>query len=77
MTDTQRIAILKTGGLSRVLDGRIGMTFVVDKFTDTIDNRGRMAHVRDYRYPTQGNGFQIWSLGPEDYDLLPAEAAPE
>lgn len=57
--------------LSRVLDGQIGMTFIVDKFTYRIDNRGQVAHVRDYRYPSKLKGdYQIWSIGPEGYTII-------
>lgn len=63
-----RVVTLKQGGLSRVLDGRVGMTFVVDRFTDTVDHRGQMAHVRDYRYPGTYFPWQVWSLGPGDYE---------
>jgi hypothetical protein len=59
-------------GLSRVLEGTVGMTFVVDHFTDTVDNRGQIAHVRDYRYSggPLDRPFQIWSIGPEGYERV-------
>ena len=57
--------------LSRVMNGQIGMTFIVDEFTDTIDDRGKIAHVRDYRYfNTFGRLYQIWSIDPEGYEVI-------
>jgi len=65
---------LLPAGRSRVLDGETGMTFVVDSFTDTYDNRGKVAHVRDYRHfkncATLGRPFQIWSIGPGGYEMI-------
>lgn len=61
---------LKRSGLPRVLNGQVGQTFIVDVFSDTIDNRGRMAHVRDYRYASNQYEYQIWSLGPNDYEIV-------
>lgn len=59
-------------GLSRVLNGVVGMEFEVDKFTDTGDGKVKdgVAHVRDYRYPQSdgGNPWQIWSLGHGDWE---------
>lgn len=64
-----KIALINDKGVGRILDGKVGMTFIVDKFTDTIDNRGQMAHVRDYRF-THFNNYEIWSIGPEGYSLI-------
>lgn len=55
-------------GAGRVLRGEPGMTFVVDSFTVT--GRGNIAHVRDYRFVTKGRDFQIWSIGPEGYEIV-------
>lgn len=65
-----RIVKLKQEGLARVLDGIIGMTFIVDRFIDTVDNRGKVAHVRDYRYAGDYNIYSIWSIGPEGYEEI-------
>lgn len=62
------VKIVGQEGLARVLSGMVGMTFVVDKFTDGA--RGRVAHVRDYRYPNRPGGFQIWSIGAEGYEEI-------
>lgn len=66
-----RVVRLKKEGLDRVLNGTVGMTFIVDRFTDTVDDRGWMAHVRDYRY---GRGtdspYQVWSIGPDGYEEI-------
>lgn len=67
-----RVVRLKEKGLDRVLNGTVGMTFIVDKFTDTVDDRGQMAHVRDYRFRREhwqtSKMYQIWSIGPEGYE---------
>lgn len=63
------VARLTRDGLGRVLNGKIGMTFIVDKFTDTTGGK-KVAHVRDYRYPGDHYPFQIWSIGPEGYEIL-------
>lgn len=54
--------MLTQSGLSRVIDGAVGMVFEVDSWTNTI------AHVRDYRFPRFVDGvkhadYQIWTLG--------------
>lgn len=61
---------LKCSGIARVLSGHEGQTFIVDKFTPTIDNRGLLVHVRDYRYPNDHRKFQTWTLGPDDYEVI-------
>lgn len=63
------IAKLTGTGWTRVLNGKAGMTFIVDKFTPD-QNGGRVAHVRDYRWPTSGFPFQIWSLTADQYELV-------
>lgn len=60
---------INKNALSRVMDGKAGMTFIVDSFTDTIDKRGKMAHVRDYRYNIL-TAFQIWSIRPDAYEII-------
>jgi hypothetical protein len=55
-------------GLERVLNGSVGMTFVVDSFTDGV--KGKVAHVRDYRIPQNGKAFQIWSISADGYELI-------
>lgn len=61
---------LLSKGLDRVMDGQIGMTFIVDSFTDKVDNSGQVAHVRDYRYGRTIRDYQIWSIGPEGYKII-------
>ena len=70
---TQMIARLTKDGTARVLNGEVGMTFIVDEITT--NGLRRIAHVRDYRYPRVVNGerhadYQIWSIGPEGYQLV-------
>lgn len=72
---TMMIAKLTEGGLDRVLDGKVGMTFIVDSITE--NGLRRIARVRDYRYPRIINGkrhtdYQIWSIGPDGYQLVTA-----
>lgn len=57
-------------GLPRVLDGEVGMTFVVEATTKRIAGDGIVAHVRDYRYHNGQNDYQIWSIGPEGYEVV-------
>lgn len=65
-------------GTHRVLNGETGLTFIVDSFTGSRSG-GLVAHVRDYRYMTNGRP-QLWSLSPEHYevveDTLSRSAAP-
>lgn len=58
---------INAAGLPRVVDSVVGMTFIVDSFSDTVDDRGKVAHVRDYRC---GYPYQIWSIGPEGYEVV-------
>lgn len=57
-------------GVSRVLDGAVGMEFPVDKFT--VGSMGPVAHVKDTRRENRslGRPFAIWSLGFDDYELV-------
>lgn len=68
---TQMIARLTPAGVERVLDGAAGMTFIVDAITDGHGGR-RIAYVRDYRFKGDYREFQIWSIGPEGYQLVTA-----
>jgi hypothetical protein len=66
-----KVAVLNLKASQRVLKFETGMTFAVDHFTDTVDGRGKVAHVRDYRYKQSAEQlFQIWSIGPEGYSLV-------
>jgi hypothetical protein len=58
---------LTARGTSRVLNGAEGMTFMLDTMSGLND---RCAAVRDYRYPQDHFPFQIWSLGPGDFEVL-------
>jgi hypothetical protein len=64
------IAKLTDKGMVRVLSAAPGMTFVVDRFSE--GSRGQVAHVRDYRYPRPDikRDHQIWSLSPDEYELV-------
>lgn len=57
-------------GCARVLNGMVGMTFIVDKFTAGRAGFGMVAHVRDYRYPGNRRLFQIWSINSYGYDIV-------
>lgn len=66
-----KVVKLTQRGLVRVLDSRVGMTFIVDAFTQRADfiDGGLVYHVRDYRYESDAWGaFCIWSLAPGDYE---------
>jgi hypothetical protein len=62
---------LNAKGVARVLDGKVGMTFIVDSLTTCI-HAGPVAHVRDYRYQhaSLGRDFQIWSIPREGYEVI-------
>lgn len=62
------VVVLKKEGLARVLNGKEGMTFVVNRFT--VGLRGPVAHVRDYRYPGDHFPWQVWSLGADEYEVV-------
>lgn len=55
-------------GIARVLSSEPGMTFLVDKFTNGV--RGMVAHVRDYRFPSPTQAYQIWSIPAEGYEIV-------
>lgn len=61
---------LTAAGLHRVLDGKEGMTFLLDTMCGIDD---RCAAVRDYRYPTSHFPFQTWVLGPGDFEVVEYE----
>ncbi|QNN99776.1 hypothetical protein P67b_00017 [Ruegeria phage Tedan] len=62
---------LTRGGVSRVMNGEEGMTFLVHEFTDSItDGKLSVAHIRDYRYAVQPLGFQIWSLPAHAFEVI-------
>ncbi len=64
------VRITTNAGAARVLNGKIGQTFVVDKFTERFKTNELIAAVRDYRYPGTHREFQIWSIAPGDYEII-------
>lgn len=54
-------------GVARVLNGEVGMHFIVDHYTDRVSG-GKVAHVRDYRFTKKHEGFQVWSIGDDGYE---------
>lgn len=62
-----KVAKLTKAGEARVLDGREGMTFVIDSFGGVND---RCANVRDYRFPSGSRPFQIWTLVPACFEMV-------
>lgn len=71
------LVVVKLLNPERVLDGKVGQTFIVDKFTPSSQpskNTRGVAHVRDYRRGDLFGGirrpYQIWSLGPNDYEIV-------
>lgn len=58
---------LTKAGEARILDGKEGMTFPLDTMGGVDD---RCAHVRDYRYPGDHFPFQIWTLGPDEFEVI-------
>lgn len=69
------VVILTKDGLDRVLEGKHGMTFLVDAVTQGA--AGPVAHVRDYRYGdfSIGKHYCIWSIQAYGY-VLPGDLAP-
>ena len=65
MTDRPEHVYLTKQGERRVLDGKAGMLFKVDHWGG-IDDRG--AQVEDRRYPNEHRPYQIWTLGPGDFE---------
>jgi hypothetical protein len=63
-----QIIKLTPAGTARVSESTEGMTFIVDAWTD--GERGKVAHVRDYRYPSKLRPFQIWSIAAGGYELI-------
>ncbi len=69
-----KIARLNERGLNRVLNGRVGMTFIIDGFTSGV--AGDVAHVRDYRFfGVLGRDYQIWSIPADGYEIISTETA--
>jgi hypothetical protein len=63
--------VVKLTNTRRVLGGTVGMTFIVDKFSDS--PHGPVAHVRDYRYHGGHRPFQVWSVPADDYEVINPE----
>lgn len=79
-----RVVKLLPRGLPRVLNGAPGMTFIVDHYTYSSEFEvghdmpsysemvRPIAHVRDYRFLQTDGRPQIWSIGPDGYEPIPA-----
>jgi hypothetical protein len=68
---TKMIKLTSDRGVERVLDGALGMTFVVDHFTE--GQSGNVAHVRDYRHIGMHSltpSFQMWSIPADGYEIV-------
>jgi hypothetical protein len=59
-------------GTSRVLSSVPNMLFEIDSWFDRSPGFGvgRVVHVKDWRYPGDHNPYQIWTLAPEDYEVV-------
>ncbi len=57
-------------GVLRVLDGEVGMHFIVDHYTQRVDGGDKVAQVRDYRFADNYRGFQLWSIGTAGYEVV-------
>lgn len=70
-----KIIKLTKAGVGRVLESVEGMTFIVDSETVRTNGSGSVVHVRDYRYSINplDRPFQIWSIGPEGYEIVSDE----
>lgn len=62
-----KVVKINQEGCFRVLEGRPGMTFIVDHFTGSTQ---QVAAVRDYRFPDGHKPFQIWSIGSNGYEMV-------
>jgi hypothetical protein len=62
------VRLTADGARFRVLNGKAGMVFEVDKTSFGLS--GLVVHVRDHRFTNGGKPYQIWSLGAEDYELI-------
>lgn len=69
-----KVVKLTSRGEARVLDGKVGMTFIVDSWTQRVNTSTPdmvIYHVRDYRYASSMRGpWCIWTLSPGDYELV-------
>lgn len=62
------IKLLKAG-LPRVLNGEIGITFIVDQLSGTVGYN--VAHIRDYRYSNERKkNYSIWSIPADGYEFV-------
>jgi hypothetical protein len=68
------VARLTEKGLARVLEGKVGMTFIVDRFGGVGD---KVAMLRDYRYPGDHFPYQIWAVGEGGYEIMSEEPEKE
>lgn len=57
-------------GVARVLNGQVGMTFIVDSWTNF--SGYKVAHVRDYRYKDNNGDYQIWSIASHGFEEVMA-----
>lgn len=66
--------LLMNQGVQRVLDGKPGMTFIIDSVTETARGGEYNVHVRDYRLHGEKRNpaepWCIWTLGPDEYALI-------
>lgn len=68
-----KIVKLTRLGTHRVLSSVEGMTFGVDSEFERSNAPGEIVvHVRDYRSPNEHRDWQVWTLGPEDYEVVAA-----
>jgi len=67
MSSPYIVVQLTVHGTDRVLESKAGMTFIVDSFGGV---SGKVAHVRDYRYPNKFKPYQIWSIQPDGYEII-------
>lgn len=56
-------------GVHRVLNGWAGLVLRVDSLTEGLEGRV-IVHAQDLRYPNEHRPWQVWSLGPEEYEFL-------
>lgn len=57
-------------GARRVLNGKAGMVFTVERASDGLV--GTVAHVLDLRYPAKDHvgGYQSWSITRDGYEII-------
>lgn len=64
------VVVLTDKGCKRVNHAEPGLSFIVERFTASAKEGERVAHVRDYRFRDESKAYAIWSLSPDQYQIV-------